>query len=212
MEARSQLRHRPTEIGLYHLAGFIQESIKGTPRRAGDNKNSVQTAFDPLVAEWFTTRFGHPTEPKITGWREIRTHRTSLQAVGVACYMAGTPRKRLWWTRRRSNPRLLGFNQPLLRLSYLSENGAGREPSKARYAGRSWYGLMCYQMCNGAHVAAENPMHAKSVGAGGFQPPRCKMFAMKPRGVFDNPLRRRPAYTLWKDAMLATSSFRLPFK
>jgi hypothetical protein len=34
-------------------------------------------------------------------------------------------RSRLWWTRRRSNPRLLGFNQPLLRLSYLSEHGGG---------------------------------------------------------------------------------------
>ena len=32
---------------------------------------------------------------------------------------------RLWRTRRRSNPRLPGFNQPLLRLSYLSEHGGG---------------------------------------------------------------------------------------
>ena len=29
------------------------------------------------------------------------------------------PTQKLWWTRRRSNPRLLGFNQPLHRLSYL---------------------------------------------------------------------------------------------
>ncbi len=27
--------------------------------------------FDPLVAEWFTARFGAPTEPQIAGWREI---------------------------------------------------------------------------------------------------------------------------------------------
>jgi ATP-dependent Lhr-like helicase len=29
--------------------------------------------FDPLVAEWFTTRFGVPTEPQILGWPEIRS-------------------------------------------------------------------------------------------------------------------------------------------
>ncbi len=34
--------------------------------------------FDPLVAEWFTNRFGHPTEPQIAGWREIRTGRDVL--------------------------------------------------------------------------------------------------------------------------------------
>jgi ATP-dependent helicase Lhr and Lhr-like helicase len=28
--------------------------------------------FDPLVAEWFATRFGTPTEPQILGWPEIR--------------------------------------------------------------------------------------------------------------------------------------------
>ncbi len=28
--------------------------------------------FDPLVAEWFRTRFGTPTEPQIQGWPEIR--------------------------------------------------------------------------------------------------------------------------------------------
>jgi ATP-dependent Lhr-like helicase len=34
--------------------------------------------FDPLVAEWFTNRFGNPTEPQIAGWREIRTGRNVL--------------------------------------------------------------------------------------------------------------------------------------
>ena len=28
--------------------------------------------FDPLVSEWFRTRFGAPTEPQILGWPEIR--------------------------------------------------------------------------------------------------------------------------------------------
>src|SRR5271169_2078853 len=28
--------------------------------------------FDPLVAEWFRTRFGTPTEPQSLGWPEIR--------------------------------------------------------------------------------------------------------------------------------------------
>lgn len=29
--------------------------------------------FDPLVAEWFSARFGAPTEPQILGWPEIRS-------------------------------------------------------------------------------------------------------------------------------------------
>jgi ATP-dependent Lhr-like helicase len=32
-----------------------------------------QADFDPLVAEWFSTRFGTPTEPQILGWPEIRS-------------------------------------------------------------------------------------------------------------------------------------------
>jgi ATP-dependent Lhr-like helicase len=31
-----------------------------------------QSGFDPLVAEWFRTRFGAPTEPQILGWPAIR--------------------------------------------------------------------------------------------------------------------------------------------
>jgi ATP-dependent helicase Lhr and Lhr-like helicase len=34
--------------------------------------------FDPLIVEWFTTRFGAPTEPQILGWPEIRTGRDVL--------------------------------------------------------------------------------------------------------------------------------------
>jgi ATP-dependent Lhr-like helicase len=34
--------------------------------------------FDPLVAEWFSTRFGTPTEPQILGWPEIRAGRDVL--------------------------------------------------------------------------------------------------------------------------------------
>lgn len=32
---------------------------------------SSDPGFDPLVAEWFASRFGAPTEPQIAGWREI---------------------------------------------------------------------------------------------------------------------------------------------
>jgi ATP-dependent Lhr-like helicase len=32
----------------------------------------VLSDFDPLVAEWFTTRLGKPTEPQLRGWPEIR--------------------------------------------------------------------------------------------------------------------------------------------
>jgi ATP-dependent Lhr-like helicase len=32
----------------------------------------VLSAFDPLIAEWFATRFGAATEPQIQGWPEIR--------------------------------------------------------------------------------------------------------------------------------------------
>jgi ATP-dependent helicase Lhr and Lhr-like helicase len=34
--------------------------------------------FDPLVAEWFSTRFDAPTEPQILGWPEIRSGRDVL--------------------------------------------------------------------------------------------------------------------------------------
>jgi ATP-dependent Lhr-like helicase len=34
--------------------------------------------FDPLIAEWFTERFGSPTEPQIAGWRHIATGRDVL--------------------------------------------------------------------------------------------------------------------------------------
>ena len=43
-------------------------------RRSSFKENyPVLADFDPLVAEWFTNRFGNPTEPQIAGWREIRT-------------------------------------------------------------------------------------------------------------------------------------------
>jgi len=43
-----------------------------------DNNPVTLGQFDPLVAEWFTNRFGQPTEPQIAGWREIRTGRNVL--------------------------------------------------------------------------------------------------------------------------------------
>ncbi len=36
------------------------------------------STFDPLISEWFTTRFGSPTEPQIAGWPEIATGRDVL--------------------------------------------------------------------------------------------------------------------------------------
>jgi ATP-dependent helicase Lhr and Lhr-like helicase len=36
------------------------------------------TDFDPLVGEWFASKFGQPTEPQLAGWREIRTGRDVL--------------------------------------------------------------------------------------------------------------------------------------
>ena len=36
------------------------------------------SGFDPLVAEWFATRFGEPTEPQALGWAEIRAGRDVL--------------------------------------------------------------------------------------------------------------------------------------
>ena len=39
---------------------------------------SALSAFDPLVAEWFITRFGSATEPQIQGWPEIRAGRDVL--------------------------------------------------------------------------------------------------------------------------------------
>jgi ATP-dependent Lhr-like helicase len=38
----------------------------------------VLAGFDPLVAEWFTTRFGQATEPQLRGWPEIAQGRDVL--------------------------------------------------------------------------------------------------------------------------------------
>jgi len=38
----------------------------------------VLPGFDPLVSEWFTTRFGSPTEPQTRGWPEIHAGRDVL--------------------------------------------------------------------------------------------------------------------------------------
>lgn len=35
-------------------------------------------AFDPLVRDWFTGKFGQPTEPQVNAWREIATGRDAL--------------------------------------------------------------------------------------------------------------------------------------
>src|SRR5580704_9280531 len=36
------------------------------------------STFDPLIAEWFTSRFGSPPEPQIAGWPEIASGRDVL--------------------------------------------------------------------------------------------------------------------------------------
>ena len=36
------------------------------------------SSFDPLIAEWFTERFGKPTEPQTQGWPLIRAGRDAL--------------------------------------------------------------------------------------------------------------------------------------
>ena len=38
----------------------------------------VLFGFDPLIEEWFTARFGAPTEPQLRGWPEIRDGRDVL--------------------------------------------------------------------------------------------------------------------------------------
>jgi ATP-dependent Lhr-like helicase len=53
------------------------------PRKAGASGKikEVLAGFDPLVAEWFTTRFGPPTEPQLRGWPEIaRGHDVLISA------------------------------------------------------------------------------------------------------------------------------------
>jgi ATP-dependent Lhr-like helicase len=32
----------------------------------------VLPSFDPLVSDWFSARFGEPTEPQLRGWPKIR--------------------------------------------------------------------------------------------------------------------------------------------
>ena len=41
-------------------------------------KGMSLSGFDPLVSEWFETRFGAVTDPQRLGWPEIRTGRDVL--------------------------------------------------------------------------------------------------------------------------------------
>ena len=66
------------------------------------------------------------TELPTIGWTGgNRTLDDWFTASQSATDLRPTYKTQVWWTRRRSNPRLLGFNQPLLRPRYLSENGGG---------------------------------------------------------------------------------------
>ncbi len=49
--------------------------MKGSPE---GSRRMPLSHFDPLVAEWFTSRFGSPTEPQIAGWHEIAQGRNVL--------------------------------------------------------------------------------------------------------------------------------------
>ena len=40
----------------------------------------MDTAFDPLIAGWFTDNFAAPTEPQRRGWPEIAARRNTLIA------------------------------------------------------------------------------------------------------------------------------------
>src|SRR5581483_11316610 len=48
------------------------------PTRSPAKIEAVLSSFDPLVAEWFATRLGQPTEPQIQGWPLIRDGRDVL--------------------------------------------------------------------------------------------------------------------------------------
>src|ERR1039458_6103566 len=75
---RSLVRTRPGPPKLLkRLPAFVPVMI----RRRGPLLSRVRSCsririvlagFDPLVAEWFATRFGAATEPQVRGWPEIR--------------------------------------------------------------------------------------------------------------------------------------------
>jgi ATP-dependent Lhr-like helicase len=52
--------------------------VNPQPRIESARFAPILADFDPLVAEWFITRFAGPTEPQILGWPEIRAARDVL--------------------------------------------------------------------------------------------------------------------------------------
>ena len=71
---------------------------------------AVLSTFDLLVAEWFATRFGQPTEPQVEGWPRIREGRDVLIAAPtgsgktLAAFLIaidGLVRRGKWYTSRR---------------------------------------------------------------------------------------------------------------
>ncbi len=75
-------RHDPQLTQGRHLNPYDQATSAFDPSHPDRGKSDVTppsvNQFDPLVAEWFTNRFGNPTEPQIEGWREIATGRNVL--------------------------------------------------------------------------------------------------------------------------------------
>src|SRR5436305_3964369 len=53
-----------------------EESVSSELYHAGPGELKIGivllSSFDPLVAEWFSTRLGAPTEPQVQGWPLIR--------------------------------------------------------------------------------------------------------------------------------------------
>src|SRR5690242_3487084 len=50
----------------------------GIPSSLSEKMEFMLSVFDPLVARWFTERFGSPTEPQALGWQHIATGRDTL--------------------------------------------------------------------------------------------------------------------------------------
>ncbi len=76
-------RKQPTAQAVWNLAAPCQSRngaedrcyVAHPPELRGGCCSKIRVVlagFDPLVAEWFATRFGAPTEPQVRGWPEIR--------------------------------------------------------------------------------------------------------------------------------------------
>ena len=67
----SRTPRSPAFFGFQHLNAVRDNDYRATPPPL----YMVLSNFDPLVAEWFATRFEQATEPQIQGWPEIAAGR-----------------------------------------------------------------------------------------------------------------------------------------